>query len=256
MNNSNICILILSTKAVNYKGFIDAIEKTWFQEAIDNGFKIFFYSGGHTENCFYNQNEIRVTEDDSIENCYRKFVSAKNVLLTEYPEVKLIYRTNLSSYIDISTFTKYIQKCSFDVNSYHGFLGKTNLLSQIFCKNKFLHSFFKYFFLGPKVFFFSGSGFFIGIELCNTLSFHDSKKYLIDDVEIGRQILNYRAHDVKYERIYITDSYNKISKNKLDSLVKDSMLFHYKFKTSNRNDDIENISRFSDIEFRSNFLTI
>lgn len=256
MDNSNICILILSTKAESYRGFITAIENSWYKEAINRRFKVFFYSGSHSEDCIYSHNEIRVVEDDSIENCYRKFVSAKNVLLTEYPEVKLIYRTNLSSYIDIPVFTKYIKKCSFDVNSYHGFLGKTNLLSQIFSQNKFLSSFFKYLFFGPKVIFFSGAGFFIGTELCNTLSLDDSKKYLIDDVEIGKQILNFKAHDIKYERIYITDSCSKITKDELDSLVNDSMLFHYKFKTSNRNDDMENIAKFSDIEFRNNFLTI
>lgn len=256
MNNSNICILILSTKAESYRGFITAIENTWYQDAIDSGFKVFFYSGGHSEDCVYNHNEIRVTEGDSIENCYRKFVSAKNVLLSDYPEIKLIYRTNLSSYIDIANFSKYVNKCSFGIDSYHGIQGRANLWSEIFFKNRYLHLLFKYFFFCPKINFFSGAGFFIGSDLCNILSFDDSKKYLIDDVEIGRQILNFRAHDVKYERVYITDLYSKITKNELDSLVNDSMLFHYKFKTSNRNDDMENISKFSDIEFRNNFLTI
>ncbi|RTY91099.1 hypothetical protein EKM01_08655 [Flavobacterium sp. RSP46] len=256
MNNSNVCILILSTKAESYRCFITAIENSWYKDAIDRGFKVFFYSGGHLENCLYSHNEIRVAEDDSIENCYRKFVSAKNILLSEYPDIKLIYRTNLSSYIDIPVLIKYIQKCSFDKDSYHGYLGKANLLSQIFSQNKFLYSFFKYFFFGPKVLFFSGAGFFIGINLCNGLSLDDSKKYLIDDVEIGRQILKFRRHDSEYERIYITDSFSKITKNELDSLVADSLLFHYKFKTSNRYDDAEYISKFSDLKYRYNFLTV
>jgi hypothetical protein len=256
MNNSNVCILILSTKAESYHCFITAIENSWYKDAIDRGFKVFFYSGGHSENCIYNHNQIRVTEDDSIENCYRKFIRAKNVLLSNYPEIKLVYRTNLSSYIDVDNFSKYIYKSSFDVDSYHGFQGKANLWSEFFFKNRQLYLFFKYFFFGPKINFFSGAGFFIGVELCNALSLDDSKKYLIDDVEIGRQILKFRRHNFKYARIYITDSYSKITKNELDALVNDSLLFHYKFKTFNRFDDAENISKFSDIEFRNNFLTI
>jgi hypothetical protein len=256
MNNSNICILILSTQAESYRGFITAIEKSWYQDAIDNGFQVFFYSGGHSENCIYSNNQIRVTEDDSIENCYRKFISAKNVLVNNYPDIKLIYRTNLSSYIDIANFSKYVNKCSFDIDSYHGFPWTANLLSEMFYKNKILHLVFKYLNFGSKIDFFSGAGFFIGIELCNILSFNDSKKYLIDDVEIGRQILKFRRHNVKYERIYITDSYVKMSKQKFNNLMNESLVFHYKFKTSNRIEEAENISKFSDIEFRNNFLTV
>ena len=256
MNNSNICILILSTKAESYRGFITAVENSWYKEAVNKGFKVFFYSGGYSENCIYSRNEIRVTEGDSIENCYRKFISSKNVLLSKYPDIKLIYRTNLSSYIDIPNFSKYIEKCSFSIDSYHGVSGKANLLSETFFKNKFLHLVFKYLRIGSKINFFSGAGFFIGIELCNALSYHDSRKYLIDDVEIGRQILSYKKHDVIYERVYITDSYVKLTKQKLNDLVNNSLLFHYKFKTSNRNDDAENVAKFSDIEFRDNFLTV
>nr|WP_315152577.1 hypothetical protein [uncultured Flavobacterium sp.] len=255
MNNANICILILSTKAESYRGFITSIENSWYKDAVDKGFKVFFYSGGHSENCVYSHNEIRVAEDDSIENCYRKFVSAKSVLLDNYPDVELIYRTNLSSYIDISNFSKYIKKCSFSDDSYHGLQGKANLWSEIFFKNKYLHLLLKYLHLGPKVSFFSGAGFFIGTKLCNSLSLDNSKNYLIDDVEIGRQITKFKAHNVKYERIYVTDSYVKIKKRDLNNLVNNSMLFHYKFKTSDRNADIDNIAKFSSLDFRNNLLT-
>jgi hypothetical protein len=256
MNNANICILILSTRVESYSGFITSIENSWYKEAINKGFKVFFYSGGYSENCIYSHNEIRVTEADSLENCYKKFVSAKDVLLAHYPEVKLIYRTNLSSYIDIRNFSKYITECSFSSDSYHGLQGKANLWSEIFFKNRYFHLLFKYFFFAPKISFFSGAGFFIGTKLCNTLSFDDSKKYLIDDVEIGRQILSFEAHNVKYERIYITDSFTKMKRSELDVLLNHSLLFHYKFKTSNRNNDIDNISKFSDVHFRNDFLSI
>lgn len=256
MNNSNICILILSTQAESYKVFIEAIQNSWFKDATDKGFRVFFYSGGHEDNYIYNNSEIRVTEDDSIHNCYRKFVSAKEVLIASFPEIEVIYRTNLSSYIDVATFSKYINKCSFEIYSYHGLQGEANLWSEIFYKNKLIHLAFKYLKLGPEIKFFSGAGFFIGIELCNSLSFDDSKNYLIDDVEIGRQLQSFKNHDVNYERIHITDSYFKLKKEKLSYLINNGLLFHYKFKTSDRSEDAANIARFSNVELRNKFLTI
>lgn len=256
MNNSNICILILSTQAESYKVFIEAIQNSWFKDATDKGFRVFFYSGGHADNYIYNNSEIRVTEDDSIHNCYRKFVSAKEVLLASFPEIELIYRTNLSSYIDVANFSKYVKKCSFGVDSYHGLQGGANLWSEIVYRNKLLHLFFKYLKIGPEIKFFSGAGFFIGIKSCNSLSVEVSTKYLIDDVEIGRQIQSFKNHDVNYERIHITDSYVKLKKEKFNDLLNNGLLFHYKFKTSNRDEDAANIARFSNVELRNKFLTI
>lgn len=256
MNNSQIGILILSTNAKSYQVFINAIRKSWYINAIDSGFKVFFYSGGHAVDGIYNTDEIWVTEDDSIPNCYRKFIAAKNVLTRNFPEVELIYRTNLSSYIDIDNFSKYIDKASFTKKSFHGVRGKANKYSEIHHRNKLLHLILKYFRIGATINFFSGAGFFIGIELCDSLSYTDSIKYLIDDVEIGSQIKDYTKHEINYERIYITDTYTKMNIYSYQELVEQHLLFHYKFKTNDRGHDAFLLQQFSDFEFRKAFLTL
>lgn len=256
MENSKIAILILSTNVKSYKVFVNAIRESWYIDAKRNGYKVFFYSGGHSEDVVYGTDEIRVTENDTLSNCYRKFVAAKNVLINSFPEVELIYRTNLSSYIDVDNFSRYIKNASFTKKSYHGFRWTANKYSEMYYNNRVLHLFFKYLHVGPVINFFSGAGFFIGIDLCNTLSFDEKKNYLIDDVEIGSQIIQYNNHDISYERIHITDTYIKINFDEYETMVKNGLLFHYKFKTKDRVRDAFLLQKFTDLEFRKAFLTI
>lgn len=254
-NNSEVAIMILAGDPVGYKQFIELIKSGWYQKAIDHGFKVFFYSGGHENDYIFDSCEIRVKEDDAIHNCYRKFISAKNVLKKYHPEIKLIFRTNVSSFIDVDNFDKYIRKLSFSRRSLHGIKGSTYLYSEKFYKNKYLHLLLKYLRLGPKINFYSGAGLFIGIQLCDELSFHDDINYLIDDVEIGYQLTRFVTHDIKYERVYITEDFKKIDSNIFFNMVNDGLLFHYKFKTSDRSQDAFLLGKFSDPQFRIAYLT-
>ncbi|NQV77700.1 MAG: hypothetical protein HQ490_05020 [Lutibacter sp.] len=255
MNNSEIAILILAGNPEKYQDFIQAVKIGWCQDALNSGFKVFFYSGGHDCDCVLNSYEIRVEEDDAIENCYNKFIAAKNVLLSNFPDIKLVFRTNVSSYIDVEVFVKYLRKANFTENSYHGIRGAAYKYSELFYANKFLHSFFKYMCIGPKIYFFSGASMFIGSNLLNSLSYKKQKKYMIDDVEIGFQINNYVKHDIKFERIYVTKNYKKMKLDLYVNLVEESLLFNYKFKSSNRYIDCNCLSNFSDPLFRREFLT-
>lgn len=256
MNNSEVAILILAGDAKKYQMFIDIITNNWYQKAIKSGFKVFFYSGGHEKNYIHNNIEIRVSEDDEISNCYKKFIAAKNILKQNYPEVKLIYRTNVTSYIDIDNFNKYLIKANFTKNSIHGIKGNVYKYSELFYGNKILHLIFKYLRIGPKIEFYSGAGLFIGMDLCDNLSYNKSKKYMIDDVEIGYQIKHFVVHDLKYERVYITDTFKKIQKDEYFKMLNQEFLFHYKFKTSDRSNDSNLLQKFDDPQFRISYLTI
>ncbi len=237
--------------------FIEAIENGWYKEAISKNIKVFFYSGGHSEDVFWNDKEIRVIEDDSIKNSYRKFFSAQKLVRDKFPDIKLFYRTNLSSYIDIKEFVNYISCCDLTSQSYHGFAGKANLISELFYGNKLLHVFFKRINIGTSIDFYSGSGFFIGVDLCNLLKYSRHSNYLIDDVEIGRQLMEIPINGSSsiYRRLLITDSFNKINLHDLKKMINDFNLFHYKFKHKNRFVDIEYLEKFERLEFRLKVLT-
>ena len=257
MEINKLCILILSTKSSKYRGFIDAIENGWYKEAVRNNIRVFFYSGGHSENVIWSDREIRVIENDSIKNSYKKFFSAQKLVRDKYPDIQLFYRTNLSSYIDIKKFIDYISGCDFTSQSYHGYAGKANLISELFYENKLLHVFFKKINIGPEIDFFSGSGFFIGVDLCRHLKYLKRSNYLIDDVEIGRQLrsIPFMKSSSKYPRLLITDTFKKITLDDLEQLICDFNLFHYKFKHKNRIVDIEFMESFGIQEFRLKVLT-
>jgi hypothetical protein len=257
MEINNLCILILSTKSPKYQSFINAIENGWYKEALRNNIKVFFYSGGHSEDVFWNEKEIRVIEDDSIKNSYKKFFSAQKLLREKFPDIKLFYRTNLSSYIDIKEFINFISRGDFTSKSYHGFAGKANLISELFYGNKLLHVFFKRINIGPVIDFYSGSGFFIGVDLCNQLKYSRRTNYLIDDVEIGRQLMEipFSRSSSVYRRLLITDSFNKINLDDLNQIICDFNLFHYKFKHKNRLVDIDYMEKFGRLKFRLKVLT-
>lgn len=257
MEINNLCILILSTKSPDYISFIKAIENGWYKEAVRYNIKVFFYSGGHSEDVFWNDREIRVSEADSIKNSYKKFFSAQKLIREKFPEIKLFYRTNLSSYIDIKEFINFISRSDLTSKSYLGFAGKANLISELFYGNKLLHVFFKWINVGPVIDFYSGSGFFIGVDLCNQLKYSGHSNYLIDDVEIGRQLMGiaFSQSLSVYKRILVTDSFNKINLDDLNEILREFNLFHYKFKHKNRLVDIEYMENFGRLDFRLKVLS-
>lgn len=257
MEISKLCILILSTSSPKYQGFIKAIENGWYKEAVSNNIKVFFYSGGHSENVIWNDKEIRLTEDDSIKNSYKKFYSAQKLIMDKFPDIELFYRTNLSTYIDVKKFIDYFSCSDLTSQSYHGFEGKANFISELFYGNKLLHVFFKKINIGPEIYFYSGAGFFIGVDLCLQLKYSKYSNYFIDDVEIGRQLMKipFSISSCTYQRLLITDSFIKIKIEDLNHFISKYNLFHYKFKHKNRLIDIDYLEKFKKIEFRLKVLT-
>jgi len=255
IDNNDIAILILSTNNENYVEFINSIKATWLKTAIKNNIKCYFYSGGHLFDTVSEYNEICVREDDSIKNSYNKFISASNVLIKKHPNIKLIFRTNLSSYIDIDLFLKYVEKNCINIDSYVGYPGAANVISEKLYGNKLFHSIFKILDIGSSIFFFSGSGFFLGINRLKMLKSNIKKPY-IDDVEIGKQLGCKRdVLEFSFPRMLITSEHKSISYLDLMNKIENDFLFHYKFKTKNRKREPFLIKAFHDENFRVNFLT-
>jgi hypothetical protein len=258
MEVSRICVLILSTQVKSYGEFIKAVENGWYKDFISKGIKVFFYSGGHGVSNLLDGKEIQLNTDDSILNSYRKFYSAQKFILEKYSDVDLIFRTNLSSYIDVNKFVDFCNSCELTSRTYHGYRGSANVLSEVFYGNKYLHFLFKKLNLGKKVDFFSGAGFFIGVDLCKELNCVNGINYLVDDVEIGRQLSKIHCDfvDIAYQRILITDDFEKMRLEDFEKMDRQDLLFHYKFKTANRSIDVGHISNFHNIEYRKSVLTI
>lgn len=245
MKKNNIIILVLSTQDKSYQIFKKSIEKSWFKTAQNEGVNCYFYEGGY-DTQEISGNLIKLTAKDDLLSTSNKLIEVFKVIRKEFPSVDVVYRTNLSSYIDVVALLKFMKKNKINKNSYAGIKGETYLLKEFFyLKNIYLHMFFSVFKFGRKLKFASGSGFFIGTENIDKVINRQKKLYLIDDVMVGYNLdgkvnsNNIMRFDIKENNSHklLLEEYNNL---------RDKGLFHYRFKTSNRINDSDVLASLSD----------
>lgn len=244
-----IYILVLSTRNEEYRDFEIAIRNSWAKDFTNKGIKVLFYKGGFTANEIVGD-ELRLAVEDDLGHTYKKFFAAINYLRDVIQDEDLIFRTNLSSYLDIDGFIKYISLAEGDL-LYDGYYGIANKYSERFYGLPIIHLLLKYLNIGQSIPFLSGSGFFISGGYAKKLRIPDRKPF-IDDVEIGYQLGV--AKRSGYQRVLIDDKFQKLTIRRLNEMEK-AGLFHYKFKTSDRNLDAHLIESFANRILRRKTLT-
>ena len=245
MKWNNIIILVLSTQEKSYQIFKNSIQKSWFRTAKSEGVRCYFYEGGY-DTQEISGNLIKLTAKDDLLNTSKKLVEVFELVRKKFPQVDIVYRTNLSSHIDIPALLKFIKKHNLNSHSYVGIKGETYLLKEYFyLKNMYLHKLFSFLRLGHKIKFASGSGFFIGKKNIDKIIKRQNKMYLIDDVMVGYN-LNGKVNSNNIIRFDIKeDNSHKILIEEFNQLL-DNGLFHYRLKTSNRICDSALLASFSD----------
>ena len=125
-NFGNVIILILSTNNKSYNIFKSSQKETWIDKMEKAGVRCFFYEGDANE-CIIEGDTIKVNAPDDLRNCSEKFIKTLDIIRTNFPDVSLVYRTNLSSYIDVDNFLLYVssirnkkqfyagKKCTFNI---------------------------------------------------------------------------------------------------------------------------------------------
>jgi hypothetical protein len=256
INHNDIIVLILSTKDERYLSFKKAIENSWMREFSNKNIKCFFYEGGHSFNEISN-NCIKLNVCDDLKFTSIKLLEAFKLITEQYPSTKVVYRTNLSSFIDVDVFLKFIEIKKISVDSYSGIIGKTNYFKELFYNNTILTHFFSFLPISKNIYFASGSGFFIGINNVSNILANPKKTNFIDDVMIGYN-LNIKLHkDNSPLRFDIKENDNhKISKKEFTRLINENLLFHYRFKTNNRLNDSKLLFNFSNKYFREEYCTL
>ena len=250
-DKNNIVVLILSTNDSRYECFKEAILNSWYKDMLNAGIKCYFYSGDNNKNEIVG-NEIRVTASDKLEGTFSKFKMALKLIHETFPNVKLVYRTNLSSYIDTQNFIKFISTHNVNASSYIGVIGKTTSLKEKFFGNRWLTHLFSIFPIGSKITFASGSGFFLGRKnILKIIETVDSNKNYIDDVMIAKVLNVSPDHNSIPLRFDIKERCeHKIGLIEYSFLVNDKQLFHYRFKTKNRFLDAAMLEGFNDKNYR------
>ena len=250
-----IAVLILSTQAPQYREFQEAIRNTWKRKLANVGVHVYFYSGDHLQNTIMDD-EIHLVTSDKLEATAEKLKGAIRILYNTYPHLKLIYRTNLSSYIEVDNFLKFIAKHHLGRKTYSGVIGKTTYLKEYFYGNRFLHIFFRLIPVGKKIIFASGSGFFLGIDYAKKLIDLEFENELIDDVMVAMALNISPSASISPKRFDVKkDGTHKVSPEVYSKLIEEQLLFHYRFKTNDRKHDATLLALFDEPSVRHNQCT-
>ena len=137
MSTPKIIILILSTNDPRYSAFKLGIRKTWQKDFNEIGIDCLFYEGGHDE-LRLNGDTLELPVNDNLHHCAQKLRLALEYVLENKPEIEVIYRTNLSSYLDVVGFNKFVNNANLTENSYGGVKGKIKIWAENFYRYKFI----------------------------------------------------------------------------------------------------------------------
>lgn len=255
-----IIVLILSTVEPNYSSFKQAIYQTWFKELEKSGIKCFFYSGNSSQDII-KKDEICVNAPDNLKGTAIKFLKATNLVLKEYPSTQIIFRTNLSSYIDVKNFIAFINSRNIQNDDYTGVIGSTTYYKEYFYGNRIAQIILTHIPLGERIDFVSGAGIFLGRNVLDSILSDNKTKplHLIDDIMIAKYLKNigiFPNKDKTPLRFDIkSDNSHKIDKLHYDFMLQNNLLFHYKFKTSDRKHDADMLKLFHNPEYRLDICT-
>lgn len=200
-----ILILVLSYDDSGlYTEFYKTQKQTWDSlhvEGVDT-----YYYFGNSDDKKIDGNNIFLGVRESLMNCAYKTIDAFD-LVKDF-DFDFIFRTNSSSYVDKKLLKKYVENKS-NQNFYSGIIG--NHMGIPFC---------------------SGSGYFLSKDLVKLIINNKSEinHNLIDDVAFGNFLKNKNIEFKQSERFDVINN---------DYIPMD--YFHYRLKTSNRQNDIKNM---------------
>lgn len=203
-----ILILVLSHNDNGgiYSEFYKTQKETW-DSVVTDDVQTFFYFGNSEQNIITG-NEIHTNTPEGLVNCGYKTIEAFK-LINEM-DFDFIFRTNSSSYVDKQLLKSYLETKPKE-KYYSGIIGNHNGI--LFC---------------------SGSGFILTKDLVKLLI--DNENILdhtfIDDVCFGKFLSSKGIQLVSSKRFdIINDNHPPID------------YFHYRLKTENRINDIENMKK-------------
>jgi hypothetical protein len=253
--NNDILVLILSTTNPKYQEFKQAIRDTWVKDLQEHGVKCFFYEGGELENSV-DGDTLKLNAPDDIFGVSKKLIAAIHFIFELHPQTKIIYRTNLSSYIDVNAFLRFIEDNQLDNEIYAGYLGTESIFRERFYQFKILYFLMRFIKFGKKIRFASGSGFFLGTTHCRKLLSSRVNFHLVDDIMVADTIKVSPSQLVVPLRLMVSDkTRSSIDERTYDQLVHEKNLFHYRFKTDDREQDAALLMHFGDKSFRRIFFT-
>jgi len=249
----NFCVLISSTRQQSNDAFKKAIRETWALELKKNGIDYFFYEGDWDSNTI-DGDIIKLNCVDNQKYSLLKFVNAIDTLKKKNLNYDFIFKTTLNTYIDVSTFLKFIDSNGINKRSYIGFVAKAYLLPELALKYESIAKFATKLRFGKRIIYKHGSGFFIGSDLVEQIV-HTYKPIedcqLAQDVFIGLLLAHVKVHEPRMlNKTILSDASHKVLKKQYEMEVDKGLLFHYRLKNDTPEADLETLEAFHNSDFR------
>lgn len=253
-----VVVLVLSTQDLSYIKFVESIRNGWKMELEKRGIKVYFYEGGHQFH-YIEGDTLKLTAQDDLLHTAKKLKEAIKLLNDEDIDYDILYRTNLSSFIEANNFERFVNTLESNTIIYNGLVGKTSKLQEFFnAKSRILSFLFRKVDFTKKIEFASGSGFFLDKISSLKISHSDDYNQYIDDIMVAL-VLNIvpNQNQIIPKRFDILENMNhKINKKEYFRLIQDECLFHYRFKTKDRSHDAINIKKFCSYDYRLEYCTL
>lgn len=179
-------------------------------------------SNSHIDCFFYRGNpdmekEAELVDDtiyvkigDTLDTVYEKLMLTLKFLEPNLDKYDFVFRTNLSSYID---FDKYVHFCML--------LPQANVCAAVIGHHE-------------GIAFPSGAGFTMSTDLVKRLIQENPPPFHLDDVTIGKAITNWDVRWIQTNRLDFRGGDNWSYEHQPSP---NELLFHYRAKTANRNED-------------------
>ena len=233
-----ILFLVLDTFASEYQVLKQAQLNTWVKDANLMGHRAIFYRGNLNSETLLKDHTLTVKAGDSLSNSACKLTFAIEYCLEEFKGYDFVYRTNLSSYIDVKMMEEHLAAPStnLDTLAYAGVVGYYS--KPISLRHKLLSRILRPLHLSVKfrlIRFASGSGIFLAWKTCELII--KNKKHinfkLIDDVAIGKLLSLCGIYPSSLPRIDILDDFNENQGDSI-SFPRDTDIFHFRIKGASR----------------------
>ena len=157
---------------------------------------------------FIHENTIFIKCEETLQKVYEKQMRGFKLLLPRLDEYRFVFRTNLSSYVDIPKYLEYCETLPYE-NVYRGVVGYHEGIP-----------------------FASGAGYTITPDLIRRLVTENPPEIFLDDVSIGCAIYNWRIPVIEAPREDYTSSGWLLHSSSF------SQIFHRRVRSENRDDDL------------------
>lgn len=252
------CVLITSYRSQLYDGIKDQIRNSWALDLKNQGIDYYFYEAGWDVTTI-DGDIIKTNCSDEEKFSFKNFIVANTILKDQKLEYTAVYKTILSSYIDVPNFIKFINYNKINEMSYVGTIYRVYLLVELLLKFDLLKKFASKLNQGEKIQYNHGSGVFIGTTLIDQMTKNYTpieKSYLKDDVFIGLLLKETKKQDAQYLRMNIAeDGSHKLIKKQFQFQVDKNFLFQYLFRSLALDEQIKTIKLLHDSETRIEICT-